>query len=280
MRVDVKYVHNKINQAGGLPQIHKAVSLIQNHVSEKHLTSKNEIFTTKNQRLACWKPNQEDIYNLVVSMFTTALTSEYLTYQAMVSIYQSNLPMTKTADRVKTVAEVVAMLCLADLIDINSVRGEYHTITASLKLKNIPTTDKHGTIYEHAQPVESNHDPEQGRMILGGKVKYHDGNICLDHINRLNKIPLQLNKEFLLKYPEEPKKKIKEGEHDKQEVWDTYKSVSRRKYAYALAMKQPVFINHKSCSRGRCYAVGYYINYQGTSYKKASLQFANKEYLK
>ena len=47
----------------------------------------------------------------------------------------------------------------------------------------------------------------------------------------------------------------------------------------ALVKAEKLYINHKPDTRGRIYAVGYYINPQGTSFKKAMLQLANKEHL-
>lgn len=279
MRVDEKYVHDKINQAGGLPQIDRAIELIQEHLTKTHLTAKGEPFVSKNYRLSLWRPDHKELYNLVVSIFTTALTTDYLTYQAIVGKHNHALPMDKTLDRVKTMAEVVAMMCHADLIDINSNRGEYHTITPCLVLKNIPVTDRHGTVYDRPQPVESNHDPEQGNMILGGKLNYHDGNICLDHINRMNKIPMALNKEFLLKYPEEPKDESAVDTYEKEELWRHYTNEGKKRYAHALTHAERLYLNHKPDTRGRIYAVGYYITSQGSSYKKAMLQFAKKEHL-
>ena len=279
MKADEKYVHMKINEAGGLSQINKSIELIQEHLTKEHLTAKGEPFVSKNYRLSLWKPDYKELYNLVVSIFTTALTTDYLTYQAVVGKHNHVLPMEKTIDRVKTMAEVVAMLCLADLIDINSTRGKYHTITPCLVLKNIPFTDKHGTVYDRPQPVESNHDLEQGNMILGGKLNYHNGNICLDHINRMNKIPMALNKEFLIKYPEEPKSDSVIDTPEKKALWQHYSKESKKRYAHALTSAEKLYLNHKPDTRGRVYAVGYYINPQGSGYQKAMLQFANKEHL-
>lgn len=279
MRDDEEYVHEKIKQAGGLPQIDKAIELIQKHLTKEHLTAKGEPFVTKNYRLSLWRPDYTELYNLVVSIFTTALTTNYLTYQAIVGKHNHVLPMEKTVDRVQTMAEIIAMVCHADLINIHSTPGEYHIIKPCLILKNIPFTDRHGTVYDRPQPVESNHDPEQGNMILGGKLNYHEGNICLDHINRMNRIQMSLNKEFLLKYPEEPKDESILEDKETRETWEYYIKESKKRYAHALVHSDKLYLNHKPDTRGRTYAVGYYITTQGSAYKKAMLQFANKEYL-
>jgi hypothetical protein len=290
MNIAETYVHDKIKKAGGLPQINETVKLILEHLNKTHLTGKGEPFTKKNYRLSLWQPTEEKLYNLVVSIFTTTLTSEYNTYQSVVGKHSDAIPMDKTIDRVQTMAEVIAMMCIADLINIRSTKGEQHIIDSCMNLKGIPETDKHGTVYHRPQPVESNHDPVQGNMILGSKLNYHENNICLDHINKINSIPLCLNKEFLLKYPEEPVKPFKnspltkEGKpgmtkEEKECQWGKWKSESMCKWAKALVKSDRLFVNHKPDSRGRDYVCGYYINYQGNSYKKVMVELANKEKL-
>jgi len=157
-------------------------------------------------------------------------------------------------------------------------------------LRNIPFTDSHGTVYNRPQLVESNWDEEQGRMLLGNRLNYHTDNICLDHINRMNSIPLSLNKEFLIKFPEEPKEEFEDSSMtkdgnpgmtagEKRELWRKYTEEGKLKYAQALTFSDRVYLNHKPDTRGRTYASGYYINTQGSSYKKASIELYHKEKL-
>ena len=279
MRDDVQFVNDAIKNAGGLDRLDNAVDSIMEHLTKVHLKANGEIFESKNARLAQWDPDKGTVYNIAVAMFTTAMTTEYLTYQAMVGIYNNRIPMEKTLDRVKTTAEIIAMLCLADLIDIHSTAGEYHRITPCLMLEGIPFVDRHGTVYDRPQPVESNWDPDQGSMLLGGRLNHHEEKICLDHINKMNSIPLALNKAFLFAYKEKPKSEKAVDTLEKQELWERYTHTCRHKYVHALVKADRLWLNHKYCTRGRTYAVGYYINSQGSSYKKASLELANKEYL-
>lgn len=279
MKEDVKFVHEMIQQVGGLAQIDRSIKLIQQHLNKEHVNGKGEPFISKNNRLAQWKPSHEELYRLVLEVFTTTLTHDYLTYQAIVGMHCNRIPIDNMLDQIKTMAEVIAMLCIADLIDIIRSPGEYHRIVPRLKLEGIPFVDKHGTVYHRPQPVKSNYDPEQGSMLLGGRLNHHEDKICLDYINKMNSIPMVLNKEFLLKYPEEPKKESTVDTPEKKELWDVYTNQCRKKYAHALVCSNKLYLNHKPDTRGRMYAVGYYISSQGSSYKKAALQFAKKEYL-
>jgi hypothetical protein len=95
----------------------------------------------------------------------------------------------------------------------------------------------------------------------------------------MNSIPMALNKAFLLKYPEEPKKASTIDTPRKEQHWKLFVKRGMHKYAQMLAGKNTCYLNHKYCTRGRTYACGYYISTQGSSYKKAMIQLAKKEYL-
>ncbi len=272
MRDDEAFVHAELAKAGGLPQINAAGKLIKEYL-------KGSYYPSKDARLAQWNPADRDIYDLIVSIFTVTLTNDYLTYQALMGALNNKLPHESTTDRVKTLAEIVACIAKADLIDIKGTRGEYFLISPTLILKGIPFVDNHGTVYDRPQPVEANWDTNQGSMLLGGRLNHHEDNVCLDHINRMNRIPLALNKEFLLKYKEDPKQEKAVDTYEKKMLWNQYTHNGRRRYADMLTRTNKAYLNHKYCTRGRTYAIGYYINSQGSSFKKACLQLANKEYL-
>lgn len=272
MRDDEAFVHGKIQEVGGLTQIDNAVGLISNYLLGSY-------YESKNKRLAQWNPLREEIRNLVVAIFTVALTTEFLTYQALMGRLNNRLPMKDTLDRVKTLAEVTALVCKADLIDIKRTMKGYFVITPTLLLEGIPFVDRHATVYNRPQPVEGNWDMDQGSMLLGGPLNHHESEICLDHINRMNKIPMRLNEVFLLKYPEEPKSEKAVNTPKKKQNWDSFVSTGKQKYAHALVKDKNIYLNHKYCTRGRTYATGYYISTQGSSYKKASIGLANKEKL-
>lgn len=277
MRTDVKYVHSKILAAGGLNQIEKAIDLTLDHLAKVHKTADGQVFTAKNKRLSQWNPDRDEVYWLIVKMFTMTMTQDYVTYQALAGGHSDTIPMDSVPDRVKTVSEVIAMMCLADVINIHTTLSNQHLIKPVVTLMNIPVTDKHGTVYHRPQTVESNHDPEQGSMLLGGKLNAHDGDICLDHINRMNSVPMALNVDFLRSTKEESKKDL--DTEEKRRNWEQYYTESTRRNALACVESEKLYLNHKPDTRGRIYSTGYYIDTQGSSYKKASIELYHKEKL-
>jgi len=101
----------------------------------------------------------------------------------------------------------------------------------------------------------------------------------------MNQIPLKLNIAFIEACPEEPKSTfIKASDSpakaaEKMHQFRQFAKDSSKKYMEIINGKNRVYLNHKYCTRGRTYAVGYHINTQGASYKKASLELYNKEFL-
>lgn len=90
------------------------------------------------------------------------------------------------------------------------------------------------------------------------------GEYCLDIINRVSQVPLSVNTDIL----------------DIPFNWKGEKSfISKLKRSIDLMLfnNNKFYICHSYDSRGRIYANGYHINYQGIDYQKALVQFANKE---
>lgn len=114
------------------------------------------------------------------------------------------------------------------------------------------------------------------RLILG-KGNLHGGNISLDVLNKLNKIPLSLNKLFLSTVEEEPTKEWETPEQ--QENWDQFKKESYELYIKIASgvYKNRFYLPNSVDKRGRIYSRGYHVTTQGTAFKKSMVDFAKKE---
>lgn len=256
-------------EAKELPEIQASVDALRDYITEGDYSEEKE------ERLLQWKCYEGDLHELVISVFTLCLQGEH-TYQALVGALAGKIPMKEKWDRLQTMAEVIAIISHTGLIRITKFgSGESIIIDTEYQLEGIPEPETHQIVYEAPKPVTENFDDEQGSMILGSSFKFHKGNICLDHINRMNAIKLQLNIPFLMVAKEEPKHII--DTYEKQLQWNEFKKQSLEKY---LEVGRKTFYqNHKYDNRGRTYAVGYHINYQGSSFKKACVQLAKGERL-
>lgn len=128
-------------------------------------------------------------------------------------------------------------------------------------------------------------------LILNGK--WYEGSICREYLDTVNSVQLCLNYDVI---------ELFEHKLDKQSIIDkvilnnaingTYTNpetaAKQAEDNWHLLLKQTTiatklledkvfYLTHKYDTRGRCYAQGYHINYQGDSYNKAMIELANKE---
>ena len=254
-----------------IPEIDKAIELIKEYKLKDY-------FPSKNKRLKEWEPSDNDLYEIVIAIVTLPITHDYVTYQMAVGLTEWRICVEANLDKIKIIAEIIALVNQIGLINI--VRpGSGHSmyITTNYEIEQeIPLVDRHCTIYHRPQPVEDNYDPEQGSMILGGHINHHEEDICLEHINLMNQIPMELNYPFIIKYEEKPKKSAINNPQ-KEAQWKLYLKRAKQKYAEGLVKRSKIYLNHKYCTRGRCYTTGYFIDSQGNAFKKSAIELFNKE---
>lgn len=235
-------------------------------------------FTSKNKRLQEWSPDKGTIYEVVLGIFTTVLLEKRMTYQSLIGMQANKIKVVHPLDRAKIVAECIALVDKnTELIDIQRNGAfEYTTITTKFSLSHLPPEPDRHPVYLDPLPIrEDNRDEGGVSLILGVYQNHHDGDICLDHINRMNQMPLSLNKEFLRKYSEEPKKPWRTKEQEDQ--WHEYLQQCYAQYIQIARHGNVFYLNHCPDKRGRTYAEGYHLSTQGSSFKKAVIQFAQPE---
>ena len=115
--------------------------------------------------------------------------------------------------------------------------------------------------------------------------KQHRGDVCTDHIDRMNGVALCLETRLFEEMPEAGTKrfsgKLTPEAVAEMDQWVEFCKKSNELYLQVNDLEgNRFFMSHAMDTRGRCYCGGYYINYQGASYKKAMVQLANKEVVK
>lgn len=131
---------------------------------------------------------------------------------------------------------------------------------------------------------------QTGMLTTGGSIilrnNHHNDDVCLDHINRMNSIKLTINMDTATMV------KNKWRNLDKQKEGETKEDFTRRKRAFEkydrtardvinLLIKEDneFYLTHRPDKRGRIYCQGYHVTYQGASWNKAVIEFADKEYI-
>lgn len=134
--------------------------------------------------------------------------------------------------------------------------------------------------------VKSNSDT--GMLNTGGslilKNNHHEGDICLDHINRSNDIEFTINFHVaeMVKNQWKGLDKAKDGEpredfERRKKAFAKYDRTARDVMKLVTEHQNKFHLLHKYDKRGRSYCQGYHVNYQGAPWNKAVVEFANKE---
>lgn len=130
--------------------------------------------------------------------------------------------------------------------------------------------------------TDSGYLTSRGSVIL--RNNHHMDDVCLDHLNRMNKIALTINHDVVKMV------KNKWRNLDKPKEGETKEDFERRRRAfekYDRSAKDVIkllqqegsefYLTHRPDKRGRTYCQGYHVNYQGAPWNKAVIEFANQE---
>ena len=226
-----------------------------------------------------------DLEAMVLDLFTGiayCLRPELFT--SVTAQLASRLKFSNKTEAITTVAEITAVLCATDAFDIEKA----NKMASLMVVSNIPLSERLVTFIEESQflppmvcePLELTHNYSSGYLthndsLILGTGNHHDGDICLDVLNTMNKVALKLDTEFLSQVEEEPTFDL--DTQDKLDQWNRFKEQSYMTYSLLASQGNQFYLNHKVDKRGRIYCHGYHVSTQGTSFKKAMLEFAKEE---
>ena len=140
-------------------------------------------------------------------------------------------------------------------------------------------------------PLKVTNNSETGYWLVGGslilKNNHHNDDICLDHINRMNAIKFTLNMDMVKlvrnRWRNLDKKKPNESRDDfdrRKRAFQKYDRTAHDVIAKLHTYNNEFYLTHKYDKRGRTYCQGYHVNYQGTAWNKAVIEFHDKEICK
>lgn len=122
----------------------------------------------------------------------------------------------------------------------------------------------------------------KGSIIL--KQNHHEDDVCLDHINRVNKTKLSINVDTVRMVKNQWKNlaRPKEGETKAEfdlrvRCFEKYDRTAKDVMDHLFMTGNEFYLTHKYDKRGRCYAQGYHVNPQGNDWNKAVIEFADQE---
>jgi len=281
MRFNRKHIDSKIREEikanpDMCDKLAQGVVLLQQYMAGSYYESK--------QRRIAQLVNL-DLEAMVLDLFTGiayCLRPELFT--SVTAQLVSRLKFSDKTEAITTVAEITAVLCATDAFDIEKA----NKMASLMVVSNIPLSEKLVTFIEESQflppmvcePLELTHNYSSGYLthndsLILGTGNHHDGDICLDVLNIMNKVALKLDTDFLCKVEEEPTFDL--DTQDKLDQWNKFKEQSYMMYSLLASQGNRFYFNHKVDKRGRIYCHGYHVSTQGTSFKKAMLEFAKEE---
>jgi len=281
MRFNRKHIDSKIREEikanpDMCDKLAQGVVLLQQYMAGSYYESK--------QRRIAQLVNL-DLEAMVLDLFTGiayCLRPELFT--SVTAQLASRLKFSDKTEAITTVAEITAVLCATDAFDIEKA----NKMASLMVVSNIPLSEKLVTFIEESQflppmvcePLELTHNYSSGYLthndsLILGTGNHHDGDICLDVLNIMNKVALKLDTDFLCKVEEEPTFDL--DTQDKLDQWNKFKEQSYMMYSLLASQGNRFYFNHKVDKRGRIYCHGYHVSTQGTSFKKAMLEFAKEE---
>lgn len=293
-RFNRKHIDAKIRTAieenpSMMTKVMQGISLIQEYMSKVYsYTTKSgetKIFESKMKRIEQLKTM--DIPAVVMDIFIgIAYYQRPELFTSASAQIASRLKLSDKTEAIHTVAELMAMLCQTDTFDITKESKRASLMVVS----RIPLSDELIYFINNSQylppmvcePLKLTHNYSSGYLthndsLLLGSGNHHDGDLCLDVLNTMNKVALKLDTSFLSTVEEEPTFDL--DSQDKVDQWKHLKEVSYKMYSLMEQQGNCFYFNHKVDKRGRIYNQGYHISTQGSPFKKAMLEFANEEYV-
>jgi len=257
-------------------QVFMGVMLVEKYIA-------GEYYPSKAKRVA--QLHQLDIPALVMEMFIgVAYCLKPELFTSVSAQIACRLKFSDRTEAITTVAELLGVLCQTDAFDIDK-KDKMASLELVSRL-NLPANLV--DFIENSQylppmvcePLELTHNFSSGYLthndsLILGTGNHHDGDICLDVLNLMNRVALRLDTDFLSTVEEEPTFEI--DTQDKEDLWADFKRQSYKFYSLMVQCGNQFYLTHKVDKRGRIYACGYHITTQGTAFKKASIELAHEE---
>jgi hypothetical protein len=194
------------------------------------------------------------------------------------------------------VADLLLLMCEFDYIDFKE--GEGGDDKGVFMVKYDVSEDIQAMLDRYQYPLPMIVEPNkildnfttgyhtiQGSVVLNGSSYFLDKDMCLDHLDRMNKVPLVLDYAVI---ESTEGKYIKPTRKEGENFNDYRKRLKQASVFYNVSIEvmegisnlsDVMYLTHKYDRRGRCYASGYHVHTQGTDYNKAVIQLKNKEML-
>lgn len=263
-----------------MARVNQAISYINEYMVKEYS------YASKNERVK--QLISMDVEEAVMRVLEVmCVLDRTITYTNLVGQTCGVLPFPEKLDAIKTISEIIALMARAELVslyaaaDTNSGMMEVEPVfTCSQSvLLYVDQTKYLPPMVTQPRTLHNNKDSayltikEESLILKSGN--HHGGDICLDSLNRFNAVELSLDLDMLSTYDEDPTYLL--DTEKKKEQFDKMQRESYQVYADLVQAGNVFHLAHKYDKRGRTYAQGYHVSTQGNKFKKAIINFTEKE---
>jgi hypothetical protein len=222
----------------------------------------------------------DDIAAEVIVAVVFTADNTWIPIQSIAAILAKNLRITYPGifDAIKTAAELLAVCVDTGIMDI---APDPLRVKALIQLEQDTLVFIENTMYLPplvTRPNAWRNNHFGGHLSINEKVllgkSNHDLPVCLDVLNILQNIEYELDTR-LLQVPEKPTFEL--DTIQKKTSWEIFVAASNNVYEYLINNQNRFWLTWKIDFRGRHYNCGYHVHLQSTGYKKAMLNFRQKE---
>ena len=185
-------------------------------------------------------------------------------------------------------ADALLLACQIDLVDWNPRTKQF-----IVKYDITPDVQQELDTYQFPMPMvvppkelqdntDTGYYTSRNSVIL--KDNHHDFDVCLDHLNHVNSVKLTLNHRVtsMIKNQwrnlDKPKTGEDPAEYKKRvKAFEKYDRTAYEVMGHLDIAGTEFYLTHKYDKRGRVYCQGYHVNYQGNTWNKAVIEFADQE---
>lgn len=257
-------------------KIEQGVSLVQQYCAGTY-------YASKMARVAqvSLLNHQQMVTDIFVGVAYFPMETLFTSACAMIS---GRLGFSDRREAIMTVSELLAILSDTDAFDLTKANRRASIMLVS----RIPLEQELVEFVNNSQylppmvckplVLENNYSSgylsyRESLILKAGN--HHEGDLCLDALNIMNSVALQLDVEFLKAIDEMPKHALETAEQ--RDLWQAFKATSNKIYLMLIKMGNKFYLTHKVDKRGRAYAQGYHVTTQGSPHKKAMIELANEE---
>jgi hypothetical protein len=193
-------------------------------------------------------------------------------------------------NNIKTVSELIAVVCETNLYDIISKNGRL-TIRSNYQVEEEVLQYMVNTKYLPpliCKPIPKTKNMDSAYLTLSqsnilGNGNHHKGKQALDVLNILQSIPLSLDLDVLNEKEEMKPLDLLDPKNTKGKRLERLRNfvrmvkASKSVYTHLISEGNKFWLDWRFDKRGRVYSSGYHVNIQSSEYKKALINLHTKE---